>query len=326
MMAVLVTGAAGFFGSAIVRSLAFDGHDVVALDRTPEQDAQTRPDTRPGRVRYMVGDVTDPGSLEPTRFEGVTGIVHAAALSLPNETEAAAAILDVNVRGTVNVLEFAGMLPQCDRFLQVSSAGVYDLGRPGRVDERGATGGRSLYGTTKLAIEILAVRVGEILGFDVGIVRPSSLWGPCEVDRSTRPFVTPLQHLVACARRGEPVTPLGLDAAWDWIYVDDAAEGLARFFAIQLDGRCLAHASGRTTPFRDIVTAVTEVFGLQVRPDGTIVDGAPDRPAELSINALATATGWQPATTLVEGLRRYSTFLDDTTGFAQSRAQAAHDA
>jgi UDP-glucose 4-epimerase len=323
---VLVTGAAGFFGSAIVRSLALDGHDVVAFDRTPEQDAQTRPDTPPGRVGYVVGDVTDRGTLEPTRFDGVTGIVHAAALSLPNETEMAAAILDVNVRGTVNVLELAGQLPQCDRFLQVSSAGVYDLGRRGVVNEADATGGRSLYGATKLASETLAIRVGEVIGFDVGIVRPSSLWGPGELERPTRPFVTPIQKLVSCARRGEPVAPQGLDAAWDWIYVDDAAEGVARFFAMEMAGRCLTLASGRGTPFRDVVAAVMEVFDLQVRTGGTTVDGSPDRPANLSIEALASATGWRPETTLIEGLTRYRTFLDETARLAPSRAQAAPSA
>ncbi|MEO5963878.1 MAG: NAD(P)-dependent oxidoreductase [Candidatus Limnocylindrales bacterium] len=324
-MTVLVTGAAGFFGSAIVRAMALAGHEVVAFDRTPEHEAQTRPDTPPGRVRYLSGDVTDPDSLDPARFAGVTGIVHAAALSLPDEAGAAALILDVNVRGTLNLLTLAGQLPGCERFLLVSSAGVYDLGRSVLIDEDDATGGRSLYGATKLATEILAIRMGEILGFDVGVVRPSSLWGPGEIDRPTRPFVTPLQQLVACARRGEAVDPRGLDAAWDWIYVDDAAEGLARFFGQTMSGRRVTLASGRHIVFRDVVAAVTHVFGLRVAADGRVVDGGPDRPGRLSIDALAAATGWRPETTLAEGLSRYRAFLDETAGSATSEAKAAPD-
>ncbi len=324
-MTVLVTGAAGFFGSAIVRAMAIAGHEVLAFDRTPEHDAQTRPDTPPGRVRYLSGDVTDPDSLAPVRFDGVTGIVHAAALSLPDEVGAAARILDVNVRGTSNVLTLAGQLPGCERFLQVSSAGVYDLSRPERIAEGDATGGHSLYGATKLATEILAVRMGEILGFDAGVVRPSSLWGPGEIDRPTRPFVTPLQQLVACARRGEAVDPRGLDAAWDWIYVDDAADGLARFFGQTMGGRRVTLAAGRRIVFRDVVAAVTKAFGLRVEAGGRIVDGGPDRPGRLSIAVLTAATGWRPETTLTEGLARYRTFLDETAG-ATSDAQAAPDA
>ena len=323
---ILVTGAAGFFGSAIVRALALEGHDVVAFDRTPEKDAQTRPDTPPGRVRYLVGDVTDPLSLEPTRFEGVTSIVHAAALSLPTEAKAATAILDVNVGGTINVLELAGQLSECDRLLHVSSAGVYDLDRPGRVEEAEATGGRSLYGATKLATEILTIRVGQLLGFDTGIVRPSSLWGPGEISRSTRPFTTPIHQLVACARRNEPVEVRGLDAAWDWIYVDDAAAAVTRFLATEMGGRRLTLASGQGTPFREIVAAVSEVFGLRIHPGSSIVDGSPDRPAHLSIEALANVTGWRPTTTLVEGLHRYREFLDQAARPMAPEPQAPPDA
>lgn len=318
-MTVLVTGAAGFFGSAIVRALVLAGHEVVALDRTPEREAQKRPDTPPGHARYLAGDVTSADSLDPKRFEGVTGIVHAAALSLTDEVDAAARILDVNVRGTMNVLTLAGRLPHCDRFLLVSSAGVYDLGRPESIGEDQATGGRSLYGATKLATEILAIRMGEILDFDVGAVRPSSLWGPGEVDRPTRPFVTPLQELVDCARRGEAVDPRGLDAACDWIYVDDAADGLARFFGQPMNGRRVNLAAGQSTVFRDVVSAVTEVFGLRVEPGGRIVHGGPDRPGRLSIAALTGLTGWRPETSLTEGLVRYRTFLDETGATAPAR-------
>ncbi len=311
-MTVLVTGAAGFFGSAIVRALALAGRSVVALDRTPEHRAQTRPDTPAGRVRYVVGDVTEPASLAPSRFADVTGVIHAAALSLPDEAGSAASILEVNVGGTVNLLTLAGRLPRCERFLQVSSAGVYDLGRPGRISEADATGGRSLYGATKLASELIAIRAGEVCGFDVGVVRPSSLWGPGEVDRPTRPFVTPLQQLVSSARRNVAVEPRGLDAAWDWIHVDDAAEGLARFYGTTMAGRRLTLAAGRRIPFGDIVAAVANVFDLRVEPGAFIVDGSPDRPGDLSIDALEAATSWRPTTTLDEGLHRYRAFLDET--------------
>lgn len=309
-MTVLVTGAAGFFGSALVRSLALAGRDVMAVDRVPETAAQRRPDVPAGLVRYLVADLTDPGSLARLRGEEVTAIVHAAALSLPDEPRYAQATVDVNVRGTLALLELAAALPRCDRFLLVSSAGVYDLERPGTITETDATGGGSLYGATKLASELLARRLGATHGFDVGIVRPSSLWGPGEVLRPTRPFVTPLQELVAAARAGEPVEARGLDAGWDWLYVDDAAEGVERFLASAMGGRALTLASGRTTAFREVVDGVAAVFGLRIAPGGRVVGCSPDRPARLSTAALAGAIGWQPHTSLLDGLRRYRDFLD----------------
>src|SRR3990170_3046330 len=129
-MAVLISGAAGFFGSALVRAFARNGKDVIALDQTPEDQAQRRPDTPSGRVRYLAGDIVDRGTLDPERFDGVGGIVHAAALSLPNEKEMDQRIVDVNLGGTTNLLHLATQLPGCRKFLYVSSAGVYDQGEP----------------------------------------------------------------------------------------------------------------------------------------------------------------------------------------------------
>lgn len=321
-MTVLVTGASGFFGSAIVRAMTAAGYEVVAFDQTPERVIQAHPDGTVERVRHVVGDVTDLGDLDPGRFQDVTGIVHAAALSLPDEVGEAARILDVNVRGTMNILTLAGQLPRCERFVQVSSAGVYDLSRPVSIREADATGGGSLYGATKLAAEILAVRMGEVLGFDVGVVRPSSLWGPGEIYRPTRPFVTPLHQLVDCARRGEAVEPQGLDAAWDWIYVDDAAEGLTSFFALAMGGRRVTLATGRPVTFRDVLAAVIEVFDLRIQPGGKVIDGAPDRPGRLKIESIVAATGWRPTTGLVEGLMRYRTYLDETPGPGRADEQA----
>lgn len=308
-MSILVTGAAGFFGSAIVRMFALAGHDVIAFDRTHEAEAQVRPDTPGGRVRYLTGDVTGRRSLDAARFAGVTGVVHAAALSLSDEAGMAETILEVNVGGTINVLALATRIPGCTKVLYVSSAGVYDLARPMRLKEADATGGRSLYGATKIASEGLTLRVGEILAMDVGVVRPTSLWGPGEIHRRSRPFVTPLQQLVDHARRGKPVHARGLDARWDWIYVDDAAEGLVRFFQRPMGGRCLTLASGLTRPFRDVVADVATVFGLRTDPAGAVVECTPDRPAVLSIDALVSATDWTPPTSMTENLMRYQTFL-----------------
>ena len=119
--------------------------------------------------------------------------------------------------------------------------------------------------------------------------------------------------------------PRGLEAAWDWIYVDDAADGLARFFGQRMGGRRVTLAAGRRIAFRDVVAAVTKAFGLRVEAGGRSVDGGPNRPGRLSIAVLTDATGWRPGTTLTEGLARYRTFLDETAG-ATSDAQAAPDA
>lgn len=310
-MAVMITGAAGFFGSALVRAFARAGEDVVAFDQTPAGQAQRRPDTPAGRVRYLTGDVSDRATLAPTRFEGITGIVHAAALSLPNEKEMDQRVVDVNLGGTTNLLHLATELPDCRKFLYVSSAGVYDQSRPITISESDATGGGSLYGATKLASEIMARRYGLMFGIDVGIIRPTSLWGPGELARATRPLVTPLCELVTYARSGQAIRIEHPESGCDWIYVDDGAEMAHAVYGSVMDGRAFTLSSGRTVPFSDVVRAVKDAFGLVVDSGSQMaVDAGRDRPAIFSNERLVSAVGYAPAHDLDSGMREFSDFLN----------------
>ena len=309
-MAVLVTGAAGFFGSALVRSLAARGADVIALDRTPPDDRQPRSDAPARGVTHVCADLTDRATLDPRRLRGVTGIVHAAAVSPPDGSAMAQQLLDANVGGTIEALRLAHQVPSCRTFLYVSSVAVYDLTTSGTVCEPDATGGTSLYGATKLAAENVALRFGEAFGLDVGVVRPSSLWGPGEVMRPTRPFVTPVQALVEHATRREGVQLHGLDARRDWLYVDDAAEATTRFFASPMGGRTVNLAMGAPIRFGAVVEAVADIFDLQVDPRGSIVDGGEDRPARICTQAIRAVTGWQPRSDLRSTLTDYRRYLE----------------
>lgn len=316
-MTTLITGAAGFFGSALVRAFARAGEDVIAFDQTPEGQAQRRPDTPPGRVRYLTGDVSDRATLDPGRFGGVTGIVHAAALSLPNEKEMDQRVVDVNLGGSTNLLHLATELEDCRKFLYVSSAGVYAQSRPRNLTESDADGGASLYGATKIASEAMARRYGLMFGIDVGIIRPTSLWGPGEVVRPTRPFVTPLCELVTHARNGQSIRVEHAESGCDWIYVDDGAEMAHAFYGSAMDGRILTLSSGRTVPFSDVVRAVEEVFGLVVDSTSKVaVDAGPDRPAVFSNERLVSALGYAPVHDLVSGMNDYGGFLDAVDGKA----------
>lgn len=310
-MTVLISGGAGFFGSALVRAFARAGHNVVALDLTPEGQAQRRPDTPPRRVRYQAGDIADRATLDPARFQEVTGIVHAAALSLPNEKEMDQRIVDVNLGGTTNLLHLATQIPGCKKFLYVSSAGVYIQSEPGVLTESDATGGRSLYGATKIAAEAMVRRYALLFGLDFGIIRPTSLWGPGETVRSTRPLVTPLCQLVDHAINQRAVKIDRADSGCDWIYVDDGAAMASAFYASEMAGRVLTLSSGRTVPFSDVVQAAVDVFGLKVdRASAVVVDAGPARPATLSNDRLVAAIGHAPPHDLHSGMKEYRAFLD----------------
>jgi nucleoside-diphosphate-sugar epimerase len=305
-MRILITGAAGFFGKALVRAFASSGDDVLAADRGSAEEFQTRPGTPAERVTYVPIDVADPATLAVSDLANVDGVVHAAALTptMDQMRDEPQTLVSVNLIGTLNLLEFA-RLRNCKKFLFVSSAGVYDQFRDAELREEDGDGGFSLYGSAKLAAEVMLWRYGVMYEMDVGAIRPTSMYGPAEEMRPTRPFVTQVKSLVDAGLAGDSVCIDGADARCDWIYVDDVAEAAQRFWSQGMNGRVLNMSSGQSVRFEEVVKAVEPVVDLRVDPDAaTVVDGSPDRPAVISNERTKEVLGWRPMA-LEDGVRRY---------------------
>ena len=305
-MKVLVTGAAGFFGRSLVREFAIKGHDVVASDVLAEDQFAPRSDT-PDGVSYFQLDVADPDAWDADAIADVEGIVHAAALtpSVEESQHDPTKLIKVNLTGTLNALEFARKR-QLKKFLFISSGGVYNQFDEEELVEADGDGGFSLYGSAKLAAEIMLFRYAKMFDFDAGAVRPTSMYGPAEEFRDTRPFVTEVKLLADAARDGSAIRAERPDSRCDWVYVDDVAAASHLFFSQGLGGRVFNLSSGNPRRFGDVVGAAVEAFGLEVSEDAdTTIDGGPDRPTIISPAKAAAELGWVPIP-LEEGLRRYA--------------------
>jgi UDP-glucose 4-epimerase len=306
-MRVLVTGAAGFFGRALVRAFARGGEHVVAADILPPDQFAPRSDTPSDRLEYVVLDVGDPDAWSTEVTGPVDGIVHAAALtpSIQETKEDPSSLVRVNLIGTLNALEFARK-ENLGKFLFISSAGVYNQFEEEVLTEADADGGFSLYGSAKLAAEIMIFRYADMFGFDAGAIRPTSMYGPAEEFRNTRPFVTQAKQLADAAMDGVPVRVIGMDDRCDWVFVDDVAEGAHRFYSGDMDRRSFAFSSGNPIPFRDVLDAAVASFGVTV-DDGAelLIDATPDRATTISCDKARAELGWDPIG-IAEGMRRYA--------------------
>ena len=306
-MRVLVTGAAGFFGRALVRAFAREGEHVVAADILPPDEFAPRSDTPSDLVEYVALDVADSAAWSTEVTGPVDGIVHAAALtpSIQQTREDPAGLVRVNLIGTLNALEFARQ-EGLGKFLFISSAGVYNQFKEEVLTEADADGGFSLYGSAKLAAEIMLFRYSNMFGFDAGAIRPTSMYGPAEEFRNTRPFVTQAKQLADAALDGVPVRVIGLEDRCDWVFVDDVAEGAHRFFSGEMGRRSFAFSSGNPIPFRDVLDAAVASFGVVVEDDAEmLVDATPDRATTISCDKARAELGWDPIG-IAEGMQRYA--------------------
>ena len=279
----------------------------MAADILPPDEFVPRSDTPSDRVEYVVLDVGDPAAWSTEVTGPVDGIVHAAALtpSIQEARQDPSSLVRVNLIGTLNALEFARK-ENLGKFLFISSAGVYNQFEEEVLTEEDADGGFSLYGSAKLAAEIMLYRYADMFGFDAGAIRPTSMYGPAEEFRSTRPFVTQAKQLADAAMDGVPVRVIGLDDRCDWVFVDDVAEGARRFYSGGMGSRSFAFSSGNPIPFRDVLEAAVATFGVLVDENAEmLVDATPDRATTISCDKARAELGWNPMG-MADGMRRYA--------------------
>lgn len=239
---VLVTGAFGFIGLNLVEALLARGDDVIAADLSgPSAAAMGAFSGYSARLSPVAGDVRDEAFVQAIfAAHHPDAVVHAAALTPGGSAERSrmAMAVDVNILGTVRVLE-AAAVHACARVLFLSSGAVYGAAgySESLLDEaqtHPAPG--TLYPITKLAAERLVLRFGELSGLDVVAARLGAAFGPWEADTGVRDTLSPHYQLARLARQGgEAVLPRR--SALDWNYSRDAALALLALLDRPADAR-----------------------------------------------------------------------------------------
>jgi UDP-glucose 4-epimerase len=270
---VLVTGAGGFLGAALVRRLIELEASVRALvGPAPASDLHAPP---PG-VAVSYGDVTERRALDGL-FDGVACVYHLAGPpSVVGSFIEPARTQHVHAGGTALVLERC-VAARVARMVYVSSAEVYRAA-PWLVAEDHFRAPCSPYGAAKLAAEIVLESCAALGGVQATILRPFSVYGPGASPRSL------IATLVAAAVRGDPLRVADPSPVRDYCFVSDAVEAIVR--AGGRDGqatRAYNVASGRGVSVDQVARAVRRVAG---RGDLDVVVGAPDRPAGAMVHAL----------------------------------------
>lgn len=177
-MTTLVLGGNGLIGAYTVASLVAAGRPVAVFSRTPP-GFLLRP--LAGRFTWIKGDVTDAhGVADAVARSGAKRIAHLAALlqfGCDNDPRQAT---EVNVGGTVNVLE-AARLFGVERVVFASSSAAYGIRSDRLLEDAPISADISLYGMTKLMGERLGTRYGEVHGLGFVALRYSAVFGPGEV-------------------------------------------------------------------------------------------------------------------------------------------------
>lgn len=305
-MKLLVTGGAGFIGSAFVRRrIASTDDTIVVLDKLTYAGnlANLAPVSgNPAvahRLLFVQGDIAEAADVRPL-VEDVDAIVNFAAEShVDRSILDAEAFLRTGVIGVHVLLEAARERAATApiRFLQVSTDEVYGDVHEGYSTEADPLVPRSPYAAAKVAGEVLTRSYHTTYGLDVVVTRGANTYGPYQYPEKLIPlFVTN-----ALDDRPLPMYGDGLQER-DWLHVDDHADGIGCVLDRGEAGGVYNLPGGAARTNRSITTAILDTL----EKPWSLVRSVPDRPGHDRRYAMAggaaAACGWTPAVPFEEGL------------------------
>ncbi len=302
-MRFLVTGGAGFIGSAFVRMALAKAIEVVNLDKlTYAGNLQNLVSVAgDARYRFVHGDICDAALVKSTIEEArPDAIVHFAAEShVDRSILSADAFLETNLRGTLTLLE-AARRAGIPKFLHVSTDEVYgSIPEPQDADEAYPLKTSSPYSASKAGSDLLALSYFTTHKLPVIVTRASNNYGPYQFPEK----LIPLMISNAIADQALPIYGDGMQIR-DWLYVDDHCRAILAAIERGRSGEIYNVGGSRALPNVDVVRKILSALGKPESLMQTVKDRpGHDRRYALSSEKLMGETGWKSEVPFEAGLK-----------------------
>ena len=317
-MKLLVTGGAGFIGSAVVRQAIGDGHHVVNLDKLTyaaclENVAEV---TDHANYTFVQADICDRAALDTILTDHQPdAIMHLAAEShVDRSIDGPGEFIITNINGTYTMLEAARAYweskgkPDDFRFHHISTDEVFgSLGKTGMFTEDTSYDPRSPYSASKASSDHLVRAWHETYGLPVVLSNCSNNYGPYHFPEKLIPVV------ILNALAGQPIPIYGAgDNIRDWLYVEDHADALLTVVQKGALGRSYNIGGENEATNLDLVKTICAILDTKkpgTAPYADLITFVTDRPGHdaryaIDPQRISNELGWRPSVTLEQGLEK----------------------
>ena len=317
-MKLLVTGGAGFIGSAVVRLAIAQGHQVVVLDALTYAACldNLAPVSDSDKYRFVEGDICDRALLDQVLGDHrPEAVMHLAAEShVDRSIDGPGAFIETNITGTYTLLEAARCYwrdsgkPDSFRFHHISTDEVFgSLGKTGHFTEETPYAPNSPYAASKASSDHLVRAWHETYGLPVVLSNCSNNYGPYHFPEKLIPVI------IINALAGKPLPIYGNgENVRDWLYVEDHANALLTVLTKGTIGSSYNIGGENEVTNIDIVREICAILDRlrpAARPYFELVNFVADRPGHdlryaIDPTRIRTELGWRPAVTLTQGLEK----------------------
>ncbi len=297
----VVTGGLGFIGSHLAERLVADGWHVRIADNRPAANWQPA-SIATGTVEVVECDIRDASAVATAAISADVIFHQAAVASVQRSIEHPRETVEVNIGGTLNVLE-AARQQSVRRVVFASSAAVYGDGPESPKTETLPPRPLSPYAVSKLTGEHLCQVYAHLHGLQTVSLRYFNVFGPRQDPSS--PYSGVISRFTDAIQRGAAVTIFGDgEQTRDFVYVGDVVRAnLLAATAPHANGRAFNIGSGRATSLNTLLAVLSDIVGA-----GVIADYQPARPGDIrasvaDISAARSALGFSVEHDLSRALR-----------------------
>jgi nucleoside-diphosphate-sugar epimerase len=304
-MPVLITGGTGFVGLNVADTLLSAGTDVVIFGQASPPATLAAPLLkRPAKLTIETGDIRDGALLRDilSRHK-IDRVVHGAAVtaSLDRERTQARAIVDVNVGGTIELLE-AAIDRRVSRIVSLGTGsvfGTHDPDGPDLDEQRDSPVPENLYGISKYAAERIALRYRDTRDLDLCVGRLGVVFGRYEYDTGVRDTLSVPFQLLRAAEAGQSIRVRRV-LPDDWVYATDVADAIVRLLDAPKLQPLYHISAGRRWSIADWCERLRTAFPnfayelVEQDADANIGVPAPRRRPLFSTERLRADTGFMP--------------------------------
>jgi dTDP-glucose 4,6-dehydratase len=308
-MRFLVTGGAGFIGSAFIRMLLGNSSvessrdcTVINLDKLTYAGnlENLAPIASDARYRFVHRDICDAKLVEALIADSRPDVIvnFAAESHVDRSILSPAPVFETNLRGTFTLLE-AARLHKTPRFLHVSTDEVYgSIDAPHDADENYPLRASSPYSASKAGSDLLALSYFTTYKMPVLVTRASNNYGPYQFPEK----LIPLMISNAFEDKPLPIYGDGMQIR-DWLYVDDHCRAILAVIERGRDGQIYNIGGSRALPNIEVVRKILSATGKSESLMTTVTDRpGHDRRYALSSEKLMRETGWAAQIPFEEGL------------------------
>lgn len=276
MARVLVTGAPGFIGRALCRSLSSQGHELVELS-------------------HGDGDISESATL--SNIGPVQHVFHLAGRTfVPDSWVNPVGFHKTNTLGTGNVLEYCRAHGARLTFV---SAYLYGVPDHLPVEEQCTPRPNNPYALSKYLAEQICEFYANYYGVDVTVIRPFNIFGPGQKE----PFLIP--HIVNQVMARQAIHVKDLAPRRDYVYIDDLADALVKTLSGPSGYNVFNIGSGKSISVQELVADIQSIVGTEL----PVISAGEIRPNEINdvyadISKAQKMLGWAPSYTFRQGVEQ----------------------